>query len=162
MMDDPKYQTVPEEELERSDPVTGEVLSDDQPPPQATSIRPAPTLDRAADGAVLAPPSMSAGTLLDLIEDGQFSREAYDELRELGEALRLHAANGQKAKGKATITLEFEQEGEAIHVRGDIKVKKPELPRRKSIVWTDDNGDFCRFPPRQAQLFGGRTPRVIG
>ncbi len=163
-MDNGRYAEVPEEELvAEQQPVAGEVVDEaDQAPERAEPIRAAPVIERAANGDVLAPPSMSMGTLIDLLEDGQFSREGYDDLKRLGEALKLHAANGMKAKGKVTLTIDFEQEGEALHVRGDIKVKMPELPRRKSIVWTDDNGDFCRFPPRQAQMFGGRAPRVIG
>ena len=135
----------------KHDPVTGEIVED------------TPTsLTRAANGEVLAPPSRSAGTVLDLLEDGDFSAEAYEQIKELAAKIRdISESTGNKAKGKAILTLDLEYEGEAFKIRGDVKVKAPELPRRRSITWLNDQGDFTRFPPNQAQLFGGRKPRVV-
>lgn len=123
----------------------------------------APRTELAADGQVLAPPSRSAGTMIDLLEDGDLSAELYNALQEAGRQCRA-ISNSTNDKSKATITLklDLEFEGEAFKIKGDIKTKLPDLPRRKSILWMDGNDDFTRFPPNQAQMFGARPVRVVG
>jgi hypothetical protein len=67
---------------------------------------------------------------------------------------------GGKAKGEATIKLKLELEGDAFRIQGDVKVKAPDLPRRRSILW-QDGGSFTRFPPNQTQMFGSAPVRRI-
>ena len=137
--------------METADPVTGEVIDDTAPTPIA----------KAADGALLTPPSRSAGSFIDLLEDGDFSAEAYEQLKDLAAQIRtISEATNAKAKGKAVLTIDLEYEGEAFKIRGDIKIKAPDLPRRKSIAWLDSSGDFTRFPPNQMQMFGRKVRAV--
>ena len=134
---------------EKIDPATGEITTD---------------LPRnsAADGTIIPATALSAGTLVDLLEDGQFSIDAYQQIRELGEAMTdIGNATGMKTKGRVTITIDLAKDGEAFTVQGSVKVKAPEMPRPKSIMWSDDGGNFCRFPPNQTQMFGTRPIRRI-
>lgn len=130
----------------------------------ATDTTDQPTqVERAANGQILAPPSRSAGTFLDLLEDGDLSEEVYAALQEIGRQCRaVSNSTNDKSKGSVTIKLDLEFEGEAFKIKGDIKTKLPDLPRRKSIMWMDSSDDFTRFPPNQAQMFGARPVRVVG
>jgi hypothetical protein len=143
----------PPPQAERVDQVTGEVTADS----------PAPA--RAYNGEVLAPTARSAGAFVDLLEDGQFSMDAFSEVRELMSVMTdIANATGQKTKGKVTITIDLIKDGEAFTVQGKVQTKTPDMPRPKSIIWSDESGNPCRFPPRQVQMFGGaRAPiRNIG
>lgn len=61
-----------------------------------------------------------------------------------------------------TLTIDLEKEGEHFSMRGKVAVKAPELPRPKSVVWSDPNtGNFTRFPPNQTQMFGMRPARNV-
>lgn len=121
-------------------------------------------IGRAADGGLIPPPAASVGSLLDQLEDGQLSYELTQELQELASKIREVAqANGGKAKGELTLKLNLSLEGDAFHIGSSFKAKAPELPRRRSIMWQDESGNFSRFPPRQTQMFGVRAPvRVVG
>ncbi len=128
-----------------------------------TTDQPDKQVERAANGQILAPPSRSAGTFLDLLEDGDLSEEIYAALQEIGRQCRaVSNSTNDKSKGTVTIKLDLEYEGEAFKIKGDIKTKMPDLPRRKSIMWMDHSDDFTRFPPNQAQMFGARPVRVVG
>lgn len=117
-------------------------------------------IERAADGVALVPTAETAGNFLDLLEDGDFSREAYAQLKDLGATMHdIGRATGQKVKGKVTIVIDLARDGEAFTMQGKVTVKKPEIPRPRSIMWTDENNNFTRFPPNQTQLFG--APRNI-
>lgn len=116
----------------------------------------------AADGQIIPAPARSAGNFIDLLEDGDFSADVHAQLQELAQQMRAVANSaGGKAKGGVTIKLELELEGDAFKIRGDVKVKAPDLPRRRSILWTDDQDNFCRFPPQQTQMFGARPIRSV-
>ena len=139
---------------EQHDPKTGEVhegaLTTDMP------------RNSAADGSIIPATAMSAGTFIDLLEDGEYSREAYDKCRELAATMTdISRATGQKTKGRVTLTIDLAKDGEAFTVQGKVTVKAPEVPRAKSIMWSDDNNNFCRFPPNQTQMFGARPLRRI-
>jgi hypothetical protein len=140
----------PEQPRESVDTLTGEITTDD------------PALRRAADGLVVPATARSAGSMLDLLEDGAFSAEAYEQVRNLLATMTdISAATGGKSKGKITLTIDVTKDGEAFTMQGKVVVKTPELPRPKSIMWTDDRGDVCRFPPNQVQMFGNRPLRRI-
>jgi hypothetical protein len=119
--------------------------------------------DRSADGGVIPAPSRSAGNFLDLLEDGQLSADMHQQLQDLAAQMRAVAnSTGGKAKGEATLKLKLELEGDAFKIQGDVKIKAPDLPRRRSIMWQDDSGSFTRFPPNQTQMFGTAQVRRIG
>jgi hypothetical protein len=159
----PDYDEPPETQtLPPHDKTTGEVLEATakrvEEPSQSREV------GRAADGNLVPPPANSVGLLLDQLEDGQLSYELTEELRELAAKIReVAAANGGKAKGELTLKLNLSLDGEAFHIGSSFKAKAPELPRRRSIMWQDESGNFSRFPPRQTQMFGVRAPvRVVG
>lgn len=136
--------------IPESPPVhTGEITTDT---PQVA--------ERAATGELLAPAARSAGAFVDLLEDGQFSMDSHAEIRELMQSMTdISNATGQKVKGKVTITIDLTKDGEAFTVQGKVQTKAPDMPRPKSIIWADEGGNPCRFPPKQVQMFGGaRAP----
>jgi hypothetical protein len=125
-----------------------------------------PHTERAADGFMVPAASASAGSFLDMVEDGRFSAEAYAEIKDLGEYLMHRATVTEKpAKGKVTITMTMEADGDSFKLVPSIAVKKPEAPRPRSTAWQDDRGNFTRFPPNQRQMFGLRdvedAPRPV-
>lgn len=119
-----------------------------------------PQPERAATGEIVPSSARSAGAFVDLLEDGQFSMDSHEEIRELMSAMTdISNATGQKVKGKVTITIDLTKDGEAFTVQGKVVTKAPDMPRPKSIIWADDTGNPCRFPPNQVQMFGGaRAP----
>lgn len=109
----------------------------------------------AADGHLIPAPSRTAGNFLDMLEDGDLSADLHHELKDLVAQMNAVAnSSGGKAKGSATVTLNFELVDGALRIGGAIKVKAPDLPRKRSIMWQDDSGNFTRFPPQQSQMFG--------
>lgn len=122
-----------------------------------------PQRERAADGQIVPQTALTGGAFIDLLEDGQFSQDIHAHLQELAAALTdISQATGNKAKGKVTLTIDLSKDGEAFTLQGKIAVKMPELPRPKSIMWTDERNQFCRFPPNQVQMFGvGRPLRNV-
>jgi hypothetical protein len=117
---------------------------------------------RAANGDVIPGPTRTAGNLIDMLEDGGLSADFYEQLKKLGRDMEMHSNQTQaKCKGKVTLTLDLERDGEAFQIRGNVKVKAPELPRRRSIAWQTESGDFSRFPPNQTQMFGAGNLRRV-
>ncbi len=111
----------------------------------------------AQDGAVIPGLAVTSGQFLDLIDDGQFSQDAYAKIRDCAKTMiNLSRMTNAKQKGKVTITIDLEAEDETFKMTPNIVVKKPEPPKRRSVMWADENGQFTRFPPNQTQLFGLR------
>lgn len=124
----------------------------------------APRMLAGPGGGVIPPPARTAGATIDLLEDGQLSADLQEELRELVAQMKaVHNSTRSKVKGEATLNLKFEIDASgAIFVEGKTKIKAPDLPRKRSIVWTDDQGNFTRFPPNQTQMFGSAPIRRVG
>lgn len=118
----------------------------------------------AIGGGVIPGPASTAGAVIDMLEDGQLSYDLHAELREVAAQMRaVHNATNAKVKGEATLTLKLEMDSDgALRVEGKIKTKLPDLPRKRSIMWQNDEGDFTRFPPNQTQMFGSAPIRRIG
>jgi hypothetical protein len=123
-----------------------------------------PGHDRAADGQIMRTEAHTAGNFLDMLEDGNFSHEVHRQLKDVAARMAsITNATGNKTKGKVTLVIDLEKEGEHLSIRGKVTAKAPELPRPKTIVWDDENtGRFTRFPPQQTQMFGMRPVRNAG
>lgn len=129
---------------ESFDPVTGEVLTDD------TLIE-----GRAADGGLIPAAARTGGDIINQMEDGEFQLDLHAAVVDMVQHLNDVAnANGGKAKGTVNIKLVFSKEDNAFRVASTFDVKKPPLPRKRSIMWTDEHGNLTRFPPNQMQMFG--------
>jgi hypothetical protein len=134
------------DDQEVTDRETGEILE--------TTAR-----EVAANGDVLPAPSSTAGTFLDLLEDGEFGRDAYEKLRDAGlQCKMIGERTGGKAKAKVKIEVELEYQDGQFKIAGAVSAKLPELPRPRSVLWMDGHDDFTRFPPRQMQMFGANRP----
>lgn len=118
------------------------------------------TLDqpqRAADGGYVPGACNTLGEFVRSLEDGQFDADCYEAIKALSAAMHEHAwANGGKAKGKVSITLDFAQEGGVTEIKANFKVTQPDAKRPKSIMWTTEDHRMTRTRPGQAQLFGIR------
>lgn len=172
-MDNGKYETVDEETGEIIEGAAEEIApqpryetAPEQPPFESTPVSRGeiipPGHDRSADGALMRTVAHTGGNFVDMLEDGQFSREVHDKLAEVAAQMSaITNATGRKTKGRITLTFDLEKEGEHFTIQGKIASKMPELPRPKSIVWNDDGGNFTRFPPQQTQMFGLRPARNV-
>lgn len=125
------------------------------------------TLDqptKAADGGHVPGACNTLGDFVRSLEDGQFDADAYAAVKRLDAA--LHAAaltNGGKAKGKLSITVEFEREGSVTTIKSAFKITQPEARRPKSVMWSTDDHRLSRSRPGHGELFGirdvsGATP----
>lgn len=112
---------------------------------------------RAADGGHVPGACNTLGEFIRSLEDGQFDADCYEQIKDLSAALAEHAwRNGGKSKGKATITLDFNQDGGVTEIKANFKVAKPEDRRPKSVMWRTEDNRFTRTQPNQQQLFGIR------
>ena len=112
---------------------------------------------RAADGGHVPGACSTLGEFVRSLEDGQFDADCYQEIKDLSAKLQEHAwRNGGKAKGKATITLDFNQDGGITEIKASFKIAKPEDRRPKSVMWSTEDNRFTRTQPNQGQLLGIR------
>lgn len=159
-MENGKYEVV--------DETTGEITDEEpqaeaQPRYQTAAQEIVPEgYNRAADGAVMRTEAHTAGHFVDMLEDGAFSQEVHRQLKDVAAQMAaITNATGGKTKGRVTLVIDLEKEGEHFGIRGKVTAKAPELPRPKSIVWAEPGGNFTRFPPNQAQMFGVRPVRNV-
>jgi hypothetical protein len=112
---------------------------------------------RAADGGHVPGACNTLGEFVRTLEDGQFDADCYQAIKGLSAKLNESAwANGGKAKGKVTITLDISQDGGVTEIKSAYKVTEPADRRAKSILWTTEDHRFTRTRPGQQQLFGIR------
>lgn len=115
-------------------------------------------LPRVADGSAPTPAASNIGQLIALCEEGQLDADIARDSRKLVHALRAVAmTQGGKARGKITITLDVEVEGEMIMLRGDYAVKEPKVKRARSAMFATEDGRITPNRPNQHQFFGLRT-----
>src|SRR5687767_3827911 len=123
---------------ETIDPRTGEITR-----AEITTDNPRIGSQRAANGDIVPTVAHTAGGFVDLMEDGAYSEEVHEKLRQLAAQMTdISNATGQKTSGKVTLEIFLSKEGDAFQIRGEVKVKSPELPRPKSVMWSDDSGNF--------------------
>lgn len=118
---------------------------------------------KAADGGHVPGACNTLGAFIASLEDGQFDADAYAAIKKLSAGLKAAATvNGGKAKGKVTISLDFEQEGAVTAIKATFKVTQPEARRPKSIMWSTDDNRLSRSRPGQNELFGIRDVTGTG
>ena len=134
------------------DPATGEVLD---APPVRGEFQQGDRPGRALDGNPIPAAAYNLGDLINMIEDGGLQAEAHAALAALVHKMGEVSAMQGKASGTFTLKMKFSKEhGEPIRIASDFTVTEPKLPRPKSIMWSDEEGNFTRFPPNQMQMFG--------
>jgi hypothetical protein len=116
---------------------------------------------QAATGETLPAPTATAGAFIDMVEDGEFSRELHEQLKELARETRAIAERIGKAKGKLKVEFDLEYQDGQFKIDAKYEVKPPKLPRQRSVAWLDHDDNFVRFPPNQHQMFGPRPVRAV-
>lgn len=112
---------------------------------------------RAADGGHVPGACNTLGEFVRSVEDGQYDADVFAKLRDLNAALCDHAQhNGGKAKGKLTLTFDFNQDGGVTEIKSAFKVVMPEERRPKSVMWLTEDNRPTRTRPNQRELFGIR------
>lgn len=130
--------------MENTSASNGDIIPADQPM-------------RAADRGHVPAAALTGGQFIDQVGDGALSGALHEKLRDLAADMQdIGGQTGKKTTGKVTLTLDLSFEDGAFRIGHDIKVKTPELPRPKAIMWTDEHNRFTRFPPNQGQFFGVR------
>lgn len=114
---------------------------------------------RAADGALLAPPANGVADFIRMLENGQFDADVQADLRDLAANMQdqMHAGAG-KVKAKLQITVEIDLEstgnGPIFYLRAHHKITQPPQKRQRSVAWTTEDNRFTPNMPRQGALFG--------
>ncbi len=91
---------------------------------------------------------------LEQVEDGQLHHDLTEAYREIVREMSDQAEMvGGKATGKITVALDLKCEGGVVECKGEIKLKRPEKPRGRSIFWTTQDDYLTRQNPRQGKLF---------
>ncbi len=130
------------------DPETGEIIEAGQ--------------ERVATGEIVQTTAHTAGMMIDMLEDGQYSADVQAALQRVAATMTdITNATGNRTKGRVTLTIDLTKEGEAFTIQAKVAEKTPEIPRPRSIMWTNEAGAFTRFPPNQTQMFGGRAVRRV-
>jgi hypothetical protein len=103
------------------------------------------------------PAASTLGEFINILEDGQFSADVYEDLKEL--AADMHATaiqSGGKAKGELTIKIKFTMEGAVFYLAPTHAVKAEAPKRPRTPMWTTEDNRFTPNRPYQGQLFGMR------
>lgn len=140
--------------MDNHDPVTGEVLNDDEAGGEyARKLV-------AADGNPVPKRSHYIADVIRMIEEGQFNIDASEAMVDLTRTMEAHAhGNKGSAKGKLTIELDFMLGNSIFVITPKFKVKKPEEKRAGTPLFLGENGSLGLNPPGQRALFGQLEPR---
>lgn len=112
----------------------------------------------ALDGRPIPAAAITGGDIINMLEEGQFGGDVHAAIADLLATLNdVSKETGGKAKGSVTIKLDFSKEDNALRIGSNFTVKKPDMPRPKSIMWTDERHNLTMFPPQQMQMFGMRS-----
>lgn len=99
--------------------------------------------------------SRSFSSFIATLEDGDFSHDLTEQLRDLVARLNdVYADNGGTPKGKLTIVLDLKLDSGVIEAKGDVKVVMPKLARRKTVLYATPNNYLTRKNPKQQELPG--------
>lgn len=95
----------------------------------------------------------SANQVLQHIDNGRLAAELTEEIRSMvGDLTNAKMEGAKTPKGKVVVTLDFALEEGEIELRHDLKVTKPKLPRRRTLLWATPDNNLCARDPRQEQL----------
>lgn len=139
--------------MDNHDPVTGEILGDDEAGGEhALNVL-------AADGQ---PQPKRSGQIADVIrmaEEGQFNVDASEAMRKLLETMERHArGNKGVSKGRVTLELDFMLGNGIFILTPKFKLKEPEFKRGGTPLFVGAGGTLGVNPPGQRALFGVRDP----
>jgi hypothetical protein len=136
------------------DPVTGEILADDDTRGGgAVSVL-------AADNKPVAKRSGYMSDVLRMLEDGQFNADVSEAMRGLAAALEAHAHNNKgQAKGRLSLTFDFHLANGVLVITPNHTVKKPVQKRIGTALFVGEDGSLGRNPPGQRPMFGAQAPR---
>jgi len=140
--------------MDNHDPVTGEVLNDDEAGGEyARKLV-------AADGNPVPKRSNYVADVIRMIEEGHFNIDTSVAMGDLCKAMEAHA-HGNKgiAKGKLTIELDFMLGNGMFVITPKFKVKAPEAKRMGTGLFLGENGSLGLNPVGQRPLFGQREVR---
>jgi hypothetical protein len=130
------------------DPDTGEVLEPKGNEPGGYAL----------DGRPIPAAAATGGDIINMLEEGQFGVDVHQAMADLIAHLNdVSEANGGKAKGSLNIKIDIVKEDNALRIASNYTVKKPDMPRPRSIMWTDQQNNLTMFPPSQMQMFGMRS-----
>ena len=87
-----------------------------------------------------------AVTMLGMLEDGSLSRDLSGEINQVLAKLRDLAGNKGKAKGRVTLSLDFEVEGSSTVINAAIASKTPATKRSSSFFFVTEDGLSTEHP----------------
>ena len=102
-------------------------------------------------GEVMEQKGVEFATILLNLSNGDSHRELTENLREL-----VQAVQDTGKPGTLTYTIKIKPNdlnANAVAVMDEIKLKKPEYDREKSLFFTDNHGNLTKNPPSQPSLF---------
>lgn len=98
------------------------------------------------------------------MENGDLNKQLTKESKEVLAELFGQVGNGQKTvKGSMTVTFNFTVSDDGmVDIVADLKSKTPKVPRRRSVMFTDADGNMHIRNPAQADMFNadGSMKRV--
>jgi hypothetical protein len=92
--------------------------------------------------------------LITTIEKGNLHHDLNFQLGEVVKELEDYAKafHGTKPKGRITLVLDLQKDGENMRITGSIATKTPPSPRASDIFWTTADGKLASSNPRQMAL----------
>ena len=103
-----------------------------------------------------------AQVIIGMLEHGDLAAQLTTDISETLSKLKERAAEGgkkAKAKGKITLTLDFEVDAAgATVVHAGIETKVPKAPRGESFFWVTEDGALSTEHPQQTDMFAGPRP----
>ena len=134
--------------METIDQSTGEILDGNAKVPG--------TIRRLEnDGERIPRQSHNVAGIIAMLEDGEFNREAGEDMRDLVQAMEAHAHNHKGvAKGKITVTLDVQLANGIFVIVGGHTVKKPVAKRLGTPLFAREDGALGLNPTGQYRSLG--------
>lgn len=103
-----------------------------------------------------------AQTIIGSLEGGEVAAALGQEIVDTLQALKEHAGDRPKAKakGKVSLVLSLEVDGDSVTIGTEITSKRPKPVRGNSFFFVLDDGSLSTEHPRQIDMFGGPRDAV--